>query len=340
MDIAPGRDADVTFILGEGESQQQAARLVDEWRSAGRVDAAWDRLVQRWGRQLQRLQVNTPDPAFDLMTNHWLPYQITASRLLARAGPYQVSGAYGFRDQLQDVLALLWTQPERARERLLDAARHQFEEGDVQHWWHPPSDRGVRTKITDDYLWLVFVTARYIDVTGDRSVLAVEVPFLKADPLRADEHDRYAQFEVGESGTLYQHCVRALERMQTTGAHGLPLIGTGDWNDGMDRVGVGGKGESLWLAWFQIAVVRLFTDVLEDPANDDDVSRWRAHADTLKQAIDASGWDGEWFVRAFDDSGEPWGSRRNTDCRVDSIAQSWGVIAGFAGPLSQRHHGI
>ncbi|MBU2487653.1 MAG: cellobiose phosphorylase, partial [Alphaproteobacteria bacterium] len=226
--------------------------------------------------------------------------------------------------------AVLVSEPQRARAQILLAAAHQFEDGDAQHWWHPPLGRGVRTHCSDDFIWLAFVTARYIEVTGDDAILSEAVPFLKAPPLKPDEPDRYALFDQGLTATLLEHCKRALDRMRKTGAHGLPLIGTGDWNDGMDRVGDEGRGESVWLAWFQIATIRRFAPLLEKHGDKQYSAELTAYADNLAQAVDASAWDGNWYVRAFDDEGMPWGSHRNDECQIDSIAQSWSVISGAA----------
>ena len=329
IDLAAGESVEVIFMLGQGADRAEVARLVDHYRDQAAVNEALTQVRAYWAEQLGQMQVTTPDPAFDLMVNRWLLYQTMASRMTARAGFYQASGAYGFRDQLQDTLALLVVDPERVRAQILRAAAHQFETGDVQHWWHPPSDRGVRTRCSDDYLWLVYVTARYITATGDQAVLEVRVPFLSAPVLRRDEHDRYARFDPGMTATLFEHCCRALDRTLSTGAHGLPLMGTGDWNDGMDRVGVEGRGESVWLAWFQITVINGFSPIAESFGFPDRARRWQQHGKRLKAAIDQVAWDGEWFVRAFDDEGEPWGSSQNEECQIDSISQSWGVLAGF-----------
>jgi cyclic beta-1,2-glucan synthetase len=282
------------------------------------------------------VQVKTPDPAFDLMVNRWLLYQTFASRLTARAGFYQAGGAFGYRDQLQDVLAVLMSEPERARAQILTAAAHQFEDGDAQHWWHPPLGRGVRTRCSDDFIWLAFVTARYIEATGDDAILAEEVPFLKAPLLRPEEQDRYALFDTGMRATLLEHCTRALNWMRSTGSHGLPLIGTGDWNDGMDRVGDEGRGESVWLAWFQIATIKRFAPLLAKHGDRHYAAELTAYAESLANAVAASAWDGNWYVRAFDDEGLPWGSHLNDECQIDSIAQSWSVISDAAPETRMR----
>jgi cyclic beta-1,2-glucan synthetase len=336
LDIAPGETREVTFILGQGASQEETLNLVKKWRAPARVVEALAEVEALWDKRLNAVQVKTPDPAFDLMVNRWLLYQTYASRLTARAGFYQAGGAFGYRDQLQDVLAVLMSEPERARAQILTAAAHQFEDGDAQHWWHPPLGRGVRTRCSDDFIWLAFVTARYIEATGDDAILFEEVPFLKAPLLRPEEQDRYALFDTGARATLLEHCTRALNWMRSTGSHGLPLIGTGDWNDGMDRVGDEGRGESVWLAWFQIATIKRFAPLLAKHGNRHYAAGLTAYAESLANAAEASAWDGNWYVRAFDDEGLPWGSHQNDECQIDSIAQSWSVISG-AGQETQMH---
>jgi len=330
LDIDPGATSEVTFVLGQGASQAETLELVKRWRVPAQATKAFSDVEALWDKRLNSVQVKTPDPAFDLMVNRWLLYQTIASRLLARAGFYQAGGAFGYRDQLQDVLALLTSEPERVRAQILLAAAHQFEDGDAQHWWHPPLGRGVRTHCSDDFIWLAHVTARYIEATGDDAILAEEVPFLKAEPLKAEEQDRYALFETGMTATLLEHCTRALNRMRSTGSHGLPLIGTGDWNDGMDRVGDEGRGESVWLAWFQIATIKRFAPLVEKHGDARHATELRTYAEGLAEAVEASAWDGNWYVRAFDDEGRPWGSHQNDECQIDSIAQSWSVISGAA----------
>ena len=330
LDIPASAATEVIFVLGEGGNLSEVAKLVADWRSGSRINDALSKLKDVWSHLTRAVQVQTPDAGFDLLVNHWLVYQNVSSRLLARAGYYQAGGAYGFRDQLQDVLALIPSDPSRVRRQILLAARYQFEAGDVLHWWHPPGGRGVRTHISDDRLWLALVTARYIQATDDWAILEVSIPFLQAPPLRDEEHDRYAGFEAGRCASLYEHCCRALECSMSVGAHGLPLIGTGDWNDGMDRVGRKGRGESVWLAWFQITVVTAMMSLAEYRGEADRALRWREYAAALKTAIDVHAWDGHWYLRAFDDEGLPWGSSSNDECQIDLIAQAWGAMAGFA----------
>ncbi len=329
VDLAPGESTELVFILGEGVNTADVGSIVSRWTSTSSIDAALVQLSSYWKEQTQAVQVLTPDPAFDLMINRWLPYQCVSSRLHARAGFYQAGGAFGFRDQLQDVLASLASDPQRVRQQLLLAAAHQFEEGDVLHWWHPPGNKGVRTRISDDFLWLAYVTARYLKATGDVSLLDVDIPFLKAPLLSDDEMDRYASYTHESTGTLFDHCCRAIDHGLSVGIHGLPLIGSGDWNDGMDKIGHHGRGESVWLAWFHIATIELMIPIARSRNELHRVTRWQQHIKGLKLALDEHAWDGEWFVRAFDDEGIPWGSMHNDECRIDLIAQAWGVLAGF-----------
>jgi len=280
--------------------------------------------------------VRTPEPGFDAMLNRWTLYQALGCRMWARSALYQSSGAYGFRDQLQDVLAFVYAEPAVAREHLLRAAARQFTEGDVQHWWHPQSGRGVRTRFSDDLAWLPFVVDGYVAVTGDASVLDEYVPFLAMRPLEPHEHEVYELPQVSdEHASVYEHCLRALRRACTAGAHGLPLIGIGDWNDGMNRVGVEGRGESVWLAWFLVTTLRAFALRAEARGDEAVAAELRARADGYVAAAEAHGWDGAWYRRAYFDDGTPLGSRDSDECRIDSIAQSWSVISGAGAPDRQ-----
>ena len=328
LDIAPGATETVVFVLGAATSLAAIETLAETFASPEQAAAATQAVADGWQHRLGAIRVETPDEALDLMVNRWLPYQSFASRIRARAGFQQASGGVGFRDQLQDMMAFLLSEPHRVRAHILDCARHQFEEGDVLHWWHPPEDRGVRTRCSDDMLWLVYATHAYVRATGDTSILEEEVPFLSAPPLAEDEEDRYAAFETGQEATLLEHCLRAMQRGATKGAHGLPLIGSGDWNDGMDRVGSRGRGESVWLAWFAAYCGDACADLADLSGRADEAGFWRKRAEELRQAAETCAWDGEWYLRAFDDDGVPWGSAQNDECRIDSIAQSWAVLAG------------
>jgi cyclic beta-1,2-glucan glucanotransferase len=331
LELAPKAECAVHFVLGQGRDLAHSLELVQRWRDPAALEPALERTRAFWDELLECIQVSTPEAATDLMLNRWLLYQTLASRLFARSGFYQSGGAIGFRDQLQDMLSLRHVAPARLRSHLLQCAAHQFEQGDVLHWWHPPSGRGVRTRCSDDLLWLPFATAAYVEATGDESVLDEAVPFLMGPPLAAEELDRYSVFaSAAEPVSLFRHCEQALEHGVSHGSHDLPLMGTGDWNDGMNRVGARGVGESVWLAWFAIAAIRGFADLCDRRGETERAQRWRREMAELGRAVDASGWDGEWYRRAFDDDGQPWGSRISEECRIDSIAQSWSVLSGAA----------
>ncbi len=332
VDLAPGQIEEVYFLLGEGSNREESLALIGEYQSPTRVESAWQAVHKLWDDILGTITVRTPDAGMDLMLNRWLLYQTLGCRVWGRTALYQSSGAFGFRDQLQDVLALLHARPDLAREQIVNAAQHQFEAGDVLHWWNPPSGRGVRTRFSDDLLWLPYVTAEYVAATGDESVLAEKIPFLKGEPLKPEEADRYIQFEsTTELYTLYEHCRRALGKGLTAGIHGLPLMGDGDWNDGMNRVGVEGRGESVWLAWFLYATLKRFAVLCV--LMKDDPKPYDQQANLLSQALEAHAWDGNWYLRAFYDDGSLLGSSKNLECQIDSIAQSWAVLSGAADPI-------
>jgi cyclic beta-1,2-glucan synthetase len=332
VELKPGGTVEVVFLLGQSATAADAQALIDRYRVAD-LDAVLREVVAYWDEVLGTVQVKTPDRSMDLMLNRWLLYQTLACRVWARSAFYQASGAYGFRDQLQDGMALALSRPALTRAHLLRAAARQFVEGDVQHWWLPPSGQGVRTRISDDRIWLAYAAAHYVETTGDAAVLDEPVPFLEGQALRPGDHDAYFRPMVAdESGRLFEHCARGLDQSLDVGAHGLPLIGTGDWNDGMNRVGEQGKGESVWLGWFLHATLAAFAPLAKARGEEVRGAKWLAHATLLREALERDGWDGDWYRRGYFDDGTPLGSSASEECRIDSIAQSWSVISGAAEP--------
>ena len=329
LDLGPNETIVAHFVLGQGADREEAVALAKRFRPAHVVERSLAAVKTHWDALLGAVRVKTPSLAMDVMLNRWLLYQNLAARFLARTGFYQSSGAYGFRDQLQDTMGFVHVAPQLAREHIVRTARHQFEEGDVLHWWHPPLDRGVRTHCSDDMAWLPYVVAQYVTSTGDRTILDESIPFLKGTELGPTEHDRYAEYPVGDApASMLDHCRRALHRALTSGPHGLPLMGTGDWNDGMNRVGEEARGESVWLAWFLVATMRDFAALLDRIGEKKEADEWRTRADALAIKTDEVAWDGAWYLRAFYDDGTPLGTSRGHHCRIDSISQSWSVLAG------------
>ena len=337
FDLGAGDKRDIIFRLGMAGSPKEASALVQRCRGVGTAAAALGAVHAHWSSTLGAVQVRTPDPALDVLVNGWLLYQVIASRFLARSGYYQSGGAIGFRDQLQDAMAMIHAQPGAVRQHLLLCAAHQFGEGDVQHWWHPPLDRGVRTRCSDDYLWLPLCVSRYVHLTGDHAALDETAPYLEGRAVSPDEeayYDRPTRTERRES--LYQHCVRAIEHSMPRGAHGLPLMGTGDWNDGMNRVGDQGRGESVWLGFFLHEVLLRFVPLAQSHGDAAFAARCTATAATLRINLDQHGWDGAWYRRAYFDDGTPLGSAADAECQIDAIAQSWAVLSGAADADRQR----
>jgi cellobiose phosphorylase len=337
FDLADGQERETCFRLGVGRSEAELQGLIQRFRRTESSRAALEGVWAYWNRTLGSVNVDTPDPAVNVMANGWLLYQTLGSRVLARTGFYQSSGAYGFRDQLQDVMALVHAEPALTRGHLLRAAGRQFREGDVQHWWHPPVGRGVRTHCSDDYLWLPYATCRYVACVADTGVLDERINFLEGRPVGPEEESYYdLPTRSEESATLYEHCVRSIERGLRFGEHGLPLIGSGDWNDGMNCVGAEGRGESVWLAFFLFDVLTQFSQLARARNDSAFAERCMTQASRLQLSIEQNAWDGEWYRRAYFDDGEPLGSQTNTECQIDSLPQSWSVISGAGDPARSR----
>jgi cellobiose phosphorylase len=327
--LEPGAEQEICFRLGAGKSLAEVQELVRQFREPNANKNALERVQQYWIHALSAVRVETPDPSVDVIANGWLLYQVLTCRVWGRTGFYQSGGAFGFRDQLQDVMALVHAEPGLTREHLLRAAARQFREGDVQHWWHPPTGQGVRTHTSDDYLWLAYVTWQYVTRTGDTSVLDEKVPFLEGQLLKPEEADVYFQPKrSGESGSLYEHCVRAIEHGLRFGQHGLPLMGTCDWNDGMNLVGKDGRGESVWLGFFLYDVLQRFGQLARERNDVAFADRCLDQAKEIQSNIEKQAWDGKWYRRAYFDNGEPLGSHLNEECQIDCLPQSWAVISG------------
>lgn len=338
FNLVKGESRDVVFILGAGQNRQEADALVQRYCDITAAEASFATIRQYWQRMRGGLQVSTPDPAVNLLANGWLLYQVLSSRLWGRSGYYQSGGAFGFRDQLQDVMSLSHLAPDLFRAHLLLCATHQFEAGDVQHWWHPPQNRGVRTRCSDDYLWLPFAISYYIETTGDISVLDENVPFLQGRMLRIDEESYYELPTMGSKEvSLYQHAKLAINNGLKFGEHGLPLMGSGDWNDGMNRVGIEGRGESIWLGFFLYDVLKRFAPLALQSGDKEFAKICNEESSKLQQQLETHGWDGQWYRRAYFDDGTPLGSASNQECQIDSIAQSWSVLSGAADPIRAKN---
>jgi cyclic beta-1,2-glucan glucanotransferase len=333
LDLERDETAEIVFFLGEAASAVEAQSLLARYRSAN-LDAVFQAVNEYWEAALGTIQVTTPDRSMDIMLNRWMLYQTLVCRIWARSAFYQASGAYGFRDQLQDGMALVISKPAITREHLLRAAGRQFPQGDVQHWWLPPTGQGVRTRISDDRTWLAYAAAHYLNTTGDLTILDEDVAFIEGAKLEPGDHDAYFQPVIAEdSATFFEHCARGLDASLAIGEHGLPLIGTGDWNDSMNRVGEKGRGESVWLGWFLHATLSAFASVANARNEHARGAQWLAHAAALRESLEREAWDGAWYRRGYFDDGTPYGSAANDECRIDSIAQSWSVISEVADPV-------
>jgi cyclic beta-1,2-glucan synthetase len=332
LELKAGAVAEVVFFLGQGASREDARAALKRYRAAD-LDAIDAAVAELWAETLGAIKVRTPDRSMDIMLNGWLLYQTLACRIWARSAFYQASGAYGFRDQLQDGMALAAARPDLTREHLLRAAGRQFLEGDLQHWWLPHSGQGVRTRISDDRPWLAYAVAQYVEATQDLAVLDEAIAFIEGPPLEAGEADQFFLPTVSEKhASLFEHCALALDASLALGRHGLPLMGTGDWNDGMNRVGEKGEGESVWLGWFLHAALSAFAPLARARGEGARADAWVIHADALKAALEREAWDGEWYLRGYFDDGAALGASTSDECRIDSIAQSWAVLSGAASP--------
>jgi cyclic beta-1,2-glucan synthetase len=329
--LRPGASASCVFALGEARSSAGVDAILGRFQRAGAFEETLDAVHAHWEDTLGALQVSTPSRGLDVLVNGWLPYQTLSCRLWGRTAFYQSGGAFGFRDQLQDAAALVHVRPELTRAQILLHAAHQFVEGDVLHWWHPPLDRGTRTRFADDLLWLPYVTSYYIETTGDGAILDEQVDFVTARLLEEGEDEAYLPTRpAGAPASLYEHCCRAIDRSLRVGAHGLPLMGTGDWNDGMNAVGRGGKGESVWMAFFLYDVLRGFEPLCAARGEEARVRRYADHHAALAEAVETHGWDGAWYRRAYFDDGMPLGTASASECRIDLLPQAWSVLSGAA----------
>ncbi|HEY3392347.1 MAG TPA: hypothetical protein VGK58_06555 [Lacipirellulaceae bacterium] len=331
IELPPGGDCEIVFLLGDAVSPAVAARLIDSYCAAGRAQGELHAVQEFWGNLLSAIEIETPDREIDLVVNGWLTYQNLSCRMWGRSAYYQPGGAFGFRDQLQDAAALIFTRPDMTRAQILCHAAQQFVEGDVLHWWHADTGYGLRTKFSDDLLWLPYVAACYVEATGDVSVLDEEAPFISAPELPAGHVENYLRpAPSGEYGSVYEHCCRAIDRGLTTGGHDLPLIGSGDWNDGFSAVGREGRGESVWLGFFIHYVLGQFLPFCRERGDDERVARYTSYRVQLEKALNSAGWDGAWYRRAYYDNGQPMGSHKSDECKIDAIAQAWAVISGVA----------
>jgi len=337
VELDPHEEKEISFLLGQTSTETEIYPIVENIFQKNMLSNEFNQVRDHWDKILNIVQIKTPFPEFDILINRWILYQNLSCRIWARTAFYQSGGAFGFRDQLQDITALLHSAPQVARQQILLAAACQFKEGDVLHWWHPPSNKGVRTHFSDDLLWLPYSVSTYVKVVGDKSFINEVVPFIEGPELSLEQEDLYFKPQVSEkSASLYDHCVRAIDRSLELGVHGLPLMGTGDWNDGMNHVGAKGKGESVWMAWFLILILKDFLKLCEEKQDVQRIAIYKAHIEKLSQALETTGWDGKWYKRAYFDDGQPLGSVENDECKIDSLTQSWAALSGEANPEHLR----
>ena len=324
-------------MLGEAVNHDLLIEMTGKYKKLNVVQETLKNVQQYWKDMLGAVKISSPDLSMDFMVNGWLAYQVLSCRIWARSGFYQAGGAFGFRDQLQDSLSLAHISPQITREQILLHAKHQFIEGDVQHWWHEPNSKGTRTKFSDDLLWLPYVTNEYMRITEDRDILDVEATFLEDELLKEFEDERYGipAFST-KKATVYVHCIKAIEKSLKFGAHGLPLIGSGDWNDGMNTVGNRGMGESVWLAWFLYTILKSFSPICLARGEKELSKKYEDISQQLSEAIEKNAWDGNWYRRAYFDNGVPLGSIENSEWKIDAIAQSWAVISGAGEPEKSK----
>ncbi len=328
--LKPGETREIVFLIGQ-ENLEKVSEVIRGFRSTEQVKNELEKVKDSWIRRLGQIQVNTPDLSINLMLNGWLQYQVLSCRIWARSGFYQAGGAFGFRDQLQDVMSVVYSLPELTKNQILLHCRHQFPEGDVQHWWHNQKMNGIRTRYSDDLLWLPYVTCDYINSTGDFEILNIEERYITSPTLSENEHERYeVPSDSGLKGTVYDHCIRAIEQGLKFGIHGIPLMGGGDWNDGMNLVGVNGKGESIWLGWFMYCVLLRMIPICNKMGDSQRAEDYKTKAEAIIQSIEREAWDGSWYRRAYFDDGTPLGSIENDECKIDSLSQSWAAITGAA----------
>lgn len=326
--LKKGEKKELLILFGE-EEKENIEKVIEKYEVKGNADIELEKVKEYWKNFLGNIQVKTPDKSFNYLLNGWLLYQTLSCRYLSRSAFYQSGGAYGFRDQLQDSMALGVVDPEIPKAQILRSASRQYVEGDVQHWWHPVVNSGIRTRFSDDLLWLPYVTAEYINSTGDYEILQETAPYLEDEPLRDGEDERYTIVnQSSKKGTIYEHCLRAIEKALKFGVHNIPLMGSGDWNDGMSTVGNKGKGESVWLGWFLYSILESFIKIAQIKEDEETKAHYEEQKEFIKESLEKNAWDGGWYRRAYFDDGTPLGSRENPECQIDSLAQSWAIISG------------